>query len=84
VARKIGKMIDKIIKDYKVERPEESIKSLLNLKKNWKNDKLDEIILSCYGAFIELYSNSNFYSSYDNKAYNINIVNRGKDAIQLK
>jgi len=80
---KIGKMIEKIIKEYKVERPEESIKSLLNLKNIYKNEKLDEIILSCFGAFIELSCNSSYFTSYDTKSYNVNIVNRGKESIKL-
>jgi LmbE family N-acetylglucosaminyl deacetylase len=64
---KIGKMIDKIIKDYKVEKPELSIQNLneityhfksLNNKQlfEFKHKHIENLISICQGQFIELTS----------------------------
>ena len=55
---KIGKMIDKIIKDYKVESPNKSIESLLDLNKKMLENSilthqkiLKNIVLNCAGIY---------------------------------
>lgn len=85
---KIGGMIEKIIKDYKVESPEKSTASLIKLLNQfhytssfnksyleYKGEEMNNIIINCEGIFYELTSSKQSYSFDDSIFLQHNTIN---------
>jgi LmbE family N-acetylglucosaminyl deacetylase len=85
---KIGGMIEKIIKDYKVEKPEKSTHSLIKLLNQlhhtssfnkgylqYKGEELNNIIINSEGIFYELTSTKQTYSLDDSIVLQHNTIN---------
>ena len=86
--KKIGGMIDKIIKDYKIESPEKSTASLIKLLNQfhytssfnksyleYKGEEMNNIIINCEGIFYELTSSKQSYSLDDSIVLQHNTIN---------
>lgn len=85
---KIGGMIDKTIKNYKIESPEKSTASLIKLLNQfhytssfnksyleYKGEEMNNIIINCEGIFYELTSSKQSYSLDDSIVLQHNTIN---------
>lgn len=93
---KIGAMIEKIIKNYKIESPNKSTIVLLNLANQinynssidrgniqHKSAELNNIIANCEGVFIEASYKDYYLSSNEKIECNLNVINRSDNDLKI-
>ena len=89
---KIGESIDKIIKDYKVDNPNLSVKDLLFLnaqlrnsfnKMDYKREQMDKVTFVCAGLFTETIANSFAIAKNDSLKFSVNIISRENHDIKI-
>lgn len=91
----IGKFINDILDNYKLDAPEKSVPLLITLKKElkkidntfWKQQKIvevDNLIKHCLGLFIEAKADNYYAVKGDSVKVDFELINRTADIVQLK